>query len=237
MGKASKAYQQSQTPSVRMEEFIPLVRRIAGKMSSRLPPSVEMGDLVQAGCLGLAQAWSRFSTEGGASFESFASSRIRGAMLDWLRSEDLLPKAVRKESKRIDAVVVKLRHQLGREPREDEIAEAVGLPLSDYQDAMASMGNSHILSLEDLGVESPEDIGAADSSTDPYEQLLGSQTALALVRAIESLPEREKLVLSLHHEEERTFKEIALILNLSEARICQLHGQCLSRIRSFLARS
>lgn len=237
MGKASKAYQQSHTSSSRMEEFIPLVRRIAGKMSSRLPPSVELGDLIQAGCLGLAQAWSRFSTEGGACFESFASSRIRGAMLDWLRSEDLLPKSVRKELKRIDASMGKLRHQLGREPREEEIAEAVGLSLFDYQAAMASMANSHILSLEDLGVDTPENIGAADSSTDPYEQLLGSQTARALALSIDALPEREKIVLSLHHEEEMTFKEIGLILDLSEARICQLHGQCLGRIRSFLAKA
>lgn len=236
VGKASKAYQQSLAPSTPMEAFLPLVRRIAGKMGSRLPASVQVGDLVQAGCLGLVQAWSRFSVDGGASFESYASSRIRGAMLDWLRSEDLLPKAVRKESKRIDATIVKLRNELGREPREEEIAEAAGLALSDYQDSMASMTNSHLLSLEDLGVESPEDIGRADSSSDPYEQLLGSQTATMLVDAIESLPERERMVLSLHHEEEMTFREIAEILNLSEARICQLHGQSLSRIRGFLSK-
>lgn len=237
MGKVARAYQQSQAPSARMEEFLPLVRRIAGKMSSRLPPSVELGDLVQAGCLGLAQAWSRFSSEGGACFESFASSRIRGSMLDWLRSEDLLPKAVRKESKRLDAAIGKLRHQLGREPREEEIAQAAGLSLSDFHESMASMANSRILSLEDLGVDSPEDIGVADSSTDPYEQLLGSQTALALSRAIDALPEREKLVLGLHHEEDMTFKDIASVLGLSEARVCQLHGQCLARIRSFLAKA
>ena len=237
MGKAAKAYQQSSAPLAGMEEFLPMVRRIAGKMSSRLPSSVEVGDLIQAGCLGLAQAWGRFSSEGGTSFETYASSRIRGAMLDWLRSEDLLPKAARRESKRIDAALGKLRHQLGREPRDEEIAEALGLPLADYQESIASLENSHLLSLEDLGVESPEDLAAADSSSDPYELLLGSQTARGLIRAIDALPERERMILSLHHEEEMTFKEIAQILELSEARICQLHGQCLSRIRSHMAKA
>jgi RNA polymerase sigma factor for flagellar operon FliA len=236
MGKASKAYQQSQAPASGMEVYLPLVRRIAGKMSSRLPPSVEMGDLVQSGCVGLAQAWTRFSTEGGANFESYASSRIRGAMLDWLRNEDLLPKGARKETKRIDSAMAKLRNQLGREPREDEVADFLGLQLDDYQDTLATLDNSHLLSLEDLGVESPEDIATADSSSDPYELLLGSQTALRLTAAIAALPERERLVLSLHHEEEMTFKEIAQIIELSEARICQLHGQALSRIRSHLAK-
>ena len=237
MGKASKAYLQSQAPSSGMEEFIPLVRRIAGKMASRLPSSVEVGDLIQAGCLGLAQAWGRFSVEGGSSFETYASSRIRGAMLDWLRSEDLLPKSARKESKKIDAAIVKLRNQLGREPREEEIANSLGVSLDDYQDSMASLENSHLLSLEDLGVESPEDLAAADSSHDPYELLLGSQTAKLLTYAIDNLPEREKLILSLHHEEEMTFKQIAEILDLSEARICQLHGQSLSRIRAHLSKA
>ena len=236
MGKASKAYLQSQAPSSGMEEFLPLVRRIAGKMSSRLPSSVEVGDLIQAGCIGLAQAWGRFSLEGGSSFETYASSRIRGAMLDWLRDEDLLPKSARKESKRVDAAIFKLRNQFGREPREDEIAHALGLTLEDYQYSIASLENSHLLSLEDLGVENPEDLASSTSSHDPYEILLGSQTAQMLIDAIETLPEREKLVLSLHHEEEMTFKQIAEIMDLSEARICQLHGQLLSRIRSRLAK-
>lgn len=236
MGKAAKAYQQSSTSSAKMEEFLPLVRRIAGKMSTKLPRSVEVGDLIQAGCVGLAQAWSRFSTDGGASFESYASSRIRGAMLDWLRAEDLLPKSARKESKRIDAAIAKLRNQLGREPREEEIAEELAISLEDFQSNLASFENSQILSLEDLGIENPDELGQADPSSDPYEALLGSQTAKLLNKAIDALPEREKLILSLHHEEDMTFKDIAKILDLSEARICQLHGQSLSRIRSFLAK-
>jgi RNA polymerase sigma factor for flagellar operon FliA len=235
MGKAAKAYQQSSHSSAKMEELLPLVRRIAGKMSTKLPRSVEVGDLIQAGCVGLAQAWSRFSLEGGASFESYASSRIRGAMLDWLRAEDLLPKSARKESKRIDAAIAKLRNQLGREPREEEIADELDISLEHFQSNIASFENSQILSLEDLGIENPDEIGQADPSSDPYESLLGSQTAKLLKKAIDTLPDREKMVLSLHHEEDMTFKDIAKILDLSEARICQLHGQSLSRIRSYLA--
>lgn len=236
MGKAFNAYRQSQSPSEGMAAHLPMVRRIAGKLASRLPSSVDVNDLIQAGCEGLVQAWARFSQDAGPQFEAFASSRVRGAMLDWLRSEDLLPKAARAESKRLDSAAAALRHELGRAPREDEIAERVGMSLPEYQESMASFENSRFLSLDDMGLQSPEDFIAAAPGADPFEQLLASQTAHLLTQAIEELPERERLVLSLHHEQELTFKEIAQILELSEARVCQLHGQCLSRIRGHLAK-
>lgn len=237
MGKAFNAYKRNQAPAEGMAAHLPFVRRIAGKMASRLPSSVDVNDLIQAGCEGLAQAWERFSPDAGSPFEAFASSRVRGAMLDWLRSEDLLPKAARAESKRLDSATSALRQELGRAPREEEIAARAGMSLSDYQESMASLDNSRLLSLEDLGAENPEDFVPASLSSDPFEQLLASQTAQLLAQAIDDLPERERLVLSLHHEEELTFKEIAQILDLSEARICQLHGQCLSRIRGQLAKN
>lgn len=233
MSKAADAYRANQRSGAPdMTQFMPLVRRIAGKLSSKLPPHVEIGDLVQAGCVGLVQAWGRFDQAGGASFETFASSRIRGAMLDWLRDEDLLPKAVRQESKRVDSALIALRNELGREPSELEIATKLGLSLDELQDSMSSAQTSRFLSFEDLGVESPESLFRADPGSDPFEQLVGSQLARDLERAIGSLPDKERLVLSLHHEEEMTFKEIALTLNLSEARICQLHNQALARLRS-----
>lgn len=237
MKKASQAYlseTQSSAPAS-LEQFLPLVRRIAHKMSSRLPASVEVGDLIQAGCLGLAQAWGRFSETGGASFETFAGTRIRGAMLDWLRAEDQLPKQTRQDARKVESAIGQLRSALGREPREEEVADAVGLALDDYQSLVAQVDGAHLIHLEDLASDGHEPWSSSDSSGDPLAQLMESESAKALASFIDSLPEREQLVLSLHHEEEMTFKEIGLVLDISEARVSQLHSHALTRIKSLLA--
>lgn len=237
MKKASQAYlsQSSERPSGSLEQFLPLVRRIAGQMSTRLPANVEVDDLVQAGCVGLAQAWERFSEAGGASFETFAGSRVRGAMLDWLRDEDQLPKRSRSDARQAEAAMSRLRHALGREPREEEVAQALGVALEDYQALTDLVDGAHLLRFEDLGPEAQDFALPSGSSDDPLARLMETESARALAGFIDALPERERLILSLHHDQEMTFKEIGLTLDLSEARISQLHAHALTRVKSLLA--
>lgn len=231
MRNAAKAYQQQQ-PTPSLESFVPLVRRIASKMHPRLPERVEIGDLVQAGCEGLLQAWGRWSPDGGASFETFAGTRIKGAMLDWLRQEDMLPKRERANAKKIDAALRALRQELAREPREEEIAQKLGWGLGELQ-AQLSLGGAHVLSYDELDLDSPiEGVAEERNAYDPLESAIARDQAKKLCARVELLPEKERLVLSLYHEGDLTFKEIGLTLDLSEARVCQLHGQAIARLRS-----
>lgn len=239
MTKASQAYLSHSRPpagqSASLDALIPMVRRIAGHMATRLPPSVEIDDLIQAGCLGLAQARERFDPSQGASFETFASARARGAMLDWLRAEDQLPKRSRSEARAAERAISQLRHALGREPREEEIAERLGMALDDYQALGALVDGAHLLRFEDLTPEGPEALLGSEPDENPLSQLMRSESAKALARLIDALPERERLILSLHHEQELTFKEIGLVLELSEARVSQLHAHAMARARSLVA--
>lgn len=219
----------------------PLVRRLALRLASRLPASVELDDLVQAGMMGLLDAVTRYREVPTAQFETYATQRIRGAMLDELRSTDWVPRGVRERARRIEQAVQSASHALGRAPGEAEIAAAMGVELHEYQAMLHEAHGSQLVYADELGqgleslLAAPADEDDA-SLSDPLQALLGLERRKALVQAIEDLPEREKLVLSLSYEQGLNLKEIGLVLNVGEARVCQLRSQAIARLRTRLAR-
>ena len=219
-----------------IRQHAPLVRRIAHHMISKLPPNVELDDLIQVGMIGLADALSRYESSQGVPFETFASQRIRGAMLDELRDNDWMSRSSRKGQKDIEQTLRRLEQRLGRAPRESEIAEAMDLSLEEYQSLLGRVRGTQLVYLEDFtgedGDESFLDRYVADSSADPLAMLRDHRLRAALVQAIENLPEREKYVMGMYYEHDMNLKEIAAVLEVTESRVCQLHSQAIARLRT-----
>lgn len=218
-----------------VNQYAPLVKRIAWHLMARLPASVQVDDLVQNGMLGLLDALGRFAEGQGAQFETYAVQRIRGAMLDGLRENDWLPRAVRKEMRRVEAMLQKLEHERGRPPAESELAAALGMPLADYQHLLQEARGHQILYLEDLAGEEDDFLEHhAGSAPDPLALLEDSETRGALVAAIASLPEREKMMMALYYEHDLNLREIGAVMGVTESRVCQLHSQAVARLRAAL---
>lgn len=218
-----------------LDEYLPLVRRQALSMQVRLPASVELDDLIQAGTVGLLEAVGRFDASQGASFATFASQRIRGAMLDELRSRDWLPRSVRRNARMVDEAVRRLEQQLGRAAEENEIATELGMELEEYRQLLSDTNSGNLLPFEMLLEEGAEP-GVEDTSQDtPLQQFLDGEKRDQLVAAIEALPEREKLLMALYYQEELNLKEIGAVLGVTESRVSQLHSQAVSRLRARLA--
>lgn len=215
----------------------PLVRRLALQLISRLPASVELDDLIQAGMLGLLDAVTRYQAMPQAQFETYASQRIRGAMLDELRANDWVPRGLREKARRIERAVRTLEQRLSRAPTELEIAKELELSLSDYQEMLQEAHGAQLLYTEDLGEEADTVQAATEDSpsrhtADPLTALLEGDLRATLVSAIERLPDREKLLLSLYYEQGLNLKEIGAVLGVGEARVCQLRTQAISRLRA-----
>lgn len=220
-----------------IRQHAPLVRRIAHHMLAKLPPSVELDDLIQVGMIGLADALSRFEASQGVQFETFASQRIRGAMLDELRDNDWLSRGARKGQKDIEAAIQRLEQELGRPPKESEIAQAMDMELAEYQALLGRVRGTQLLYLEDMnqGGEEGESFlerHVADAGADPFAQLRDQRLRQALVQAIENLPEREKYVMAMYYEHDMNLKEIAAVLEVTESRVSQLHSQAVARLRT-----
>lgn len=217
-------------------QYAPLVKRIAYHLMARLPASVQAEDLIQNGMLGLLDACGRFEDGQGAQFETYAVQRIRGAMLDGLRENDWVPRSVRREMRRVEAAITQLEHLHGRQPNETELAAALDMPLADYQRLLGDARGHQLLSLEDLGGSDGDedflDRHETEANQDPLALLLEGDMRVALVRGIEGLPEREKLVMSLYYEEELNLREIGEVLGVTESRVCQLHSQAIARLRA-----
>ncbi|HUW36668.1 MAG TPA: RNA polymerase sigma factor FliA [Rhodocyclaceae bacterium] len=218
-----------------VSQYAPLVKRIAYHLMAKLPPSVQVEDLIQNGMLGLLDAVGRFEDGLGAQFETYAAQRIRGAMLDGLRENDWLPRGLRRDMRRIEAAVDALEQQHGRPPTEGELAQALDMTLADYQKMLQEARGHQLVYLEDIGDRGDEDFlerNLASSGPDPLAALLGQDMRDVLVRAIEDLPEREKMMMALYYEEELNLREIGEVLGVSESRVCQLHTQAIVRLRS-----
>ncbi|MFC4622248.1 RNA polymerase sigma factor FliA [Comamonas nitrativorans] len=220
-----------------IRQHAPLVRRIAQHMMAKLPPSVELDDLIQVGMIGLADALSRYEASQGVQFETFASQRIRGAMLDELRGNDWMSRSARKGQKDIEAAIHRLEQILGRPPKESEIAQEMALELAEYQELLGRVRGTQLIYLEDIGQGGDEgesflDRHVADAEADPFAQLRDHRLRQALVQAIENLPEREKYVMSMYYEHDMNLKEIAAVLDVTESRISQLHSQAIARLRT-----
>ncbi|WP_083000369.1 RNA polymerase sigma factor FliA [Halomonas sp. GT] len=216
-----------------LTQYMPLVRRQALTLQVRLPASIELDDLIQAGMVGLLEALGRFDATQGATFATFASQRIRGAMMDELRTRDWLPRSVRRSARAVDDAVRRLEQQLGRPPEEGEIARDLDMPLSEYQQLLNDTNSGQLLPFEELVAEGAEP--AKEEATNlPFDQLLDQQQRQSLIDAIEALPEREKLLMALYYQEELNLKEVGAVLGVTESRVSQLHSQAISRLRARL---
>lgn len=220
-----------------LERYAPLVKRIAHHMMAKLPASVEVDDIIQAGMMGLLDAVSRYEEAQGAQFETYAVQRIRGAILDELRASDWLPRSARRNMRRIENAIHALEQRLRRQPTEQELATHLKLPLADYQAMLSEARGYQIMHYEDLlgsGDENFLDRHLADAQPQLLDGLIDEEMRACLVRAIEDLPEREKLVMSLYYERELNLREIGEVLGVSESRVCQLHTQATARLRARL---
>jgi RNA polymerase sigma factor FliA len=226
----------SQRPSARETEALvmrhaELVKRIAYHLAGRLPASVEVDDLIQAGMLGLLEAAANYSEGRGASFETYAGIRIRGAMLDGLRKLDWAPRSVHRKARAVAKAIRELESEYGREARDVEVAERMGMKLSEYHRIVEDSAGCQISSL----TTEEGEMTLTDSSADPFRDVVDEDFRAALTEAIANLPERERLVMSLYYDDELNLKEIGAALRVSESRICQIHGQALVRLQARLA--
>ncbi|MBP6484029.1 MAG: RNA polymerase sigma factor FliA [Rhodoferax sp.] len=223
--------------SALIKQYQPLVRRLAHYMMAKLPPSVEVDDLIQVGLIGLADALARYESAQGVQFETFATQRIRGAMLDELRGNDWMSRGSRKSQKDIETTMRRLEHRLGRSPAESEIATEMGLTLADYQSLLNKVRGTQLVYLEDMARNNEEDDNfldrhVADSESDPLNMLRDMRLRESLVAAIKNLPEREQYIMSMYYEQDMNLKEIAAVLDVTESRVCQLHSQSIARLRA-----
>ena len=221
--------------NAKLKQYSPLVRRLAHQMIAKLPANVEFDDLVQVGMIGLADALNRFDAAQGVQFETFATQRIRGAMLDELRGTDYLSRGTRKQQRTIEAAVQKLEQKLGRAPIESEIAKEMGLALVEYQELLGRVRGTQLVYLEDMtGVDGDNDYldrHVGDDTLNPLAQLQDVRMREALIEAIKNLPEREQHVMSMYYEHDMNLKEIAAVIKVTESRVCQLHSQSIARLR------
>ncbi len=212
-----------------------LVKRIAYHLAGRLPSSVEVADLIQAGMLGLLEAAGNYTADRGASFETYAGIRIRGSMLDALRKLDWAPRSVHRKARAVATAVRELETETGSEAQDIDIAARMGVSLDEYFKVVQDATSCHLVSLnETVGEDDSPLIKAVDDKADPFRELADADFRKALVLAIDELPEREKLVMSLYYDEELNLKEIGAVLKVTESRVCQLHGQALVRLKARL---
>ena len=218
-------------------QHMPLVRRIAHHMIAKLPPNVELDDLIQVGLIGLTDALTRYEVTQGVQFETFASQRIRGAMLDELRGGDWMSRSSRKSQKDIEQALHRVEQRLGRSPLESEIAAELGVSLEEYQSLLGKVRGTQLVYLEDMQYGDDGDDGfldrhVADASADPLALLRDQRLRGALIDAINALPEREQYIMGMYYEHDMNLKEIAAVLGVTESRVCQLHSQAIARLRT-----
>ena len=237
MAKNLGIYQQSgaDNPSQLIEHHAPLVKKIALHLLARLPASVQLDDLIQAGMIGLLEAAQRYSSAKGATFETYAGIRIRGAMVDEIRKGDWVPRSVHRNARRISQAIKAVEDRLGREAQDHEVADELGIDLSEYHGFLADASNGRLFSLDELNESGELPIEEAGNSDNPLDGLASDAFRSSLAEAIEALPEREKLVLSLYYQEELNLKEIGAVLGVSESRVSQIHSQAALRLRGRLA--
>ncbi|WP_153913895.1 RNA polymerase sigma factor FliA [Shewanella sp. TC10] len=233
MNKAA-AYTQFDNKTSIVEQYAPLVKRIAHHMLARLPASVQLDDLLQAGMMGLLEASSKFDGSKGAKFETFAGIRIRGSMIDEIRRGDWVPRSVHRNQRRVAQVIDELGQELGRDAKDTEIAEKLEMTLEEYHHILNDVSVGKIIGIEDLGVS--EDVIVTEEVThdESFDSLAEMQFKSALSEAITTLPERDALVLSLYYDEALNLKEIGAILEVSESRVSQILSQAMLRLKGKL---
>ncbi|MFT6028345.1 MAG: RNA polymerase sigma factor for flagellar operon FliA [Oleiphilaceae bacterium] len=212
-----------------------LVKRIAHHLLARLPASVQVDDLIQAGMIGLLEASRKYEASKGASFETYAGIRIRGSMMDEIRKGDWVPRSVHRNARRIAEAIKIIEDKVGRDAQDEEIAHELNMTLDEYFSCLKDSNGGKLFSFEELnehGELNLDDYGADSSS--PVQSVVNEAFKSCLIKEIDNLPEREKLVLSLYYEGELNLKEIGLVLSVSESRVSQIHAQAAMRLRSRL---
>ncbi len=221
-------------------DYAPLIRFVAQRIAARLPSNIEIDDLISAGVIGLMDAIEKYDPSRDNKFKTYAEFRIRGAILDELRSQDWVPRSIRDKAKRIERTFAELEQRLGRAPQDSEVAEAVGVTLDEYYDMVAKVKAVTLLSIDELIgpsqhdrkslLECLENVG----SKNPFVQLKSKGVRELIVENIEQLPEKQKLVLSLYYYEDLNLKEIGKVLDVTESRVSQLHTQAVNKLRQKL---
>src|SRR6201997_1451091 len=225
---------------VLINETLPLIKHIAHRVATRLPANIEIRDLINAGVLGLLDAVEKFDPERNVKFKTYAEVRIRGAILDSLRNLDWAPRSLRKKSKDLERTYSDLTQKLGRPATDEEVSEAMGENMEDFHALVDQLHGLTIGSFENLGdaddSENYINYYPDDGSNDPYAKFESNELTALLAEAIEDLPEKERLVLSLYYYEEFTMKEIGALLGVNESRVSQLHTKATLRLRTKLSK-
>jgi RNA polymerase sigma factor for flagellar operon FliA len=221
---------------VLVEQHTPLVKRIAHHLLARMPANVAVEDLYQAGMIGLLDAVKRFDSSKGASFETYAGIRIRGAMVDEVRKGEWAPRSVHRNARRIQQTIRELEHETGADAKDRDVAQRLGISLEEYFAMLKDSMATRLFSLAEL--DSPDDMITTslqeEQPQNPYDHLQNGVFRTHLARAIEQLSEREQLVISLYYDEELNLKEIGQVLGVSESRVSQIHSQAAQRLRARL---
>ena len=222
-------------------EYSPMVKYVANRIALRLPPHIEVEDLISVGVLGLIDAIEKYDPARGAKFKTYAEFRVRGAILDELRSMDWVPRSIRQKASQIDAVVQKLQAKLGRPPEDEEVAKELGVSLDQFFDTLNETRSMPVLSLDDLnivketgGQQSLLDCLAGKVDADPQVQFRLNELKEIIAKTIDTLPEKERLVISLYYYKELTMSEIGVVLNVTESRVSQIHSKTMFRLRTRL---
>ncbi len=222
-----------------IREFAPLVRTMAHRLAFRLPAYLDVEDLVSVGVIGLMDAMTKYDSRREANFKTYAEFRIRGAMLDEIRSLDWVPRSVHERITLLQRTESALMRKQGRPPTDEELAKALGLSVEELADFIANAQGAVVMSLDDLGGQDSEGdkivrMLVDTQHPDPLSLVLTQRVRAALEEAIENLPEKERMVLTLYYVEELTMKEIGTVLSITESRVCQIHAKTILRLKAQL---
>jgi RNA polymerase sigma factor FliA len=220
----------------RIEQYIPLIKYIAQRLATRLPSHILIEDLISSGVIGLMDAFTKFDPDKKVEFKTYAEFRIRGAMLDELRSLDWVPRSVRQKAAHVEKSMLHLLKKQGRPAEDEEIASELGLSLDAYYELIKELNGVPLLDREMLQQEEIENLLLDEEENDPFHLSSLKELKRILMEAIEDLTSKEKLVISLYYYEELTLKEIGETLGLTESRICQIHTQAILKLRAKLKR-
>jgi len=218
-----------------VREHAGLVKRIAHHLMGRLPDSVQVDDLIQAGMIGLLEAARKYDGGKGASFETYAGIRIRGAMLDEIRKGDWAPRSVHRNSRRISDAIKQVESEKGRDAEDSEVAAHLGISQEEYHSILRDSNGCRLFSYEEVVEKSESGMDVfQETAPSPFAGIERDSFRQSLAQAIQQLPEREQLVLALYYDEELNLKEIGAVLGVSESRVSQLHSQATHRLRARL---
>ena len=222
-------------------KYSPMIKYVANRIAMRLPPHIEVDDLISVGVLGLMDAITKYDSSRGAKFKTYAEFRVRGAILDELRSMDWVPRSIRQKASQVDKVVQGLQAKLRRTPEDEEVAQEMSLSLDQFHETLNETKSIPIFSLEDLGIakesgdqQSLLDCLAGKADADPQTQVRLVELKEIIAKAIDALPEKERLMVSLYYYEELTMKEIGAVLDITESRVSQIHSKAVYRLRTKL---